>query len=137
MSQKGRRKMSRRAQSTLEYTVLIGVMVAALVAMQAYLKRGMQGRLRGDAEQLTQGAAYSPGATNSTQIITRIVNETSNFATILLCRDNDGNEIDCEDTTIPIEKRSKISVSNSNVIIAQTTNQDENILSFADEPKRW
>lgn len=133
MSQKGRRKMNRRAQSTLEYMVLIGVMVAALVAMQAYLKRGMQGRLRGYAEQLTQGAAYSPKATNSTQIITRIVQETSDSAT--LCEDQDGNKIDCNDNTIP--KKTRISVSNSNVNIAQRTNQDENILPFADEPKRW
>lgn len=125
--------MSRRAQSTLEYAVLISVMVAALVAMQAYLKRGMQGRLRGYAEQLTQGAAYSPKATNSTQTINRIVDETSSSATI--CKDEDGNKIDCKNNTIP--KRTKISVSDSNVTIAQTTNQDENILSFADEPKRW
>mgnify|MGYP001613242015 CR=1 FL=1 len=127
--------MSRRAQSTMEYMVLIGVMVAALIAMQVYLKRGLQGRIKSYAEQLTQGAAYSPRATNSTQIITRIVNETSSSATI--CRDRNGNEIDCNDNTIPIEERTKIRVSDSNVTIAQATNQQEDILPFADEPRRW
>src|SRR3989338_7335422 len=81
MSRKGRRKMSRRAQSTMEYAVLIGVMVAALIAMQVYLKRGMQGRMKGYAEQLSQGAAYSPGATNSNSQITLTQEEQTNAYT--------------------------------------------------------
>ena len=50
-----------RAQTTLEYAVLIGVIVAALIAMQRYLKRGYQGKLRESADQM--GEQFSPGYT--------------------------------------------------------------------------
>jgi uncharacterized protein (UPF0333 family) len=50
-----------RAQSTLEYAILIGVIVAGLVAMQVYLKRGYQGKLRESADSM--GEQFSPGQT--------------------------------------------------------------------------
>jgi len=34
-----------RGQSTAEYAILIGLVVAVAIAMQTYVKRGMQGRL--------------------------------------------------------------------------------------------
>ncbi len=42
----------RRGQSTLEYAVLIAVVVGALVAIQVYLKRGVQGKLRESTDQI-------------------------------------------------------------------------------------
>ena len=53
-----------KAQIALEYAVLIVCVVAALLAMQIYLKRSMSGRLRQQADSL--GTQYSPGHTNST-----------------------------------------------------------------------
>jgi len=50
-----------RAQSTLEYAILIGVIVAGLIAMQTYLKRGYQGKLRESADSM--GDQFSPGYT--------------------------------------------------------------------------
>lgn len=41
-----RKLRNRKAQSTAEYAILIGVVVAALVAMQTYVKRGFQGRVK-------------------------------------------------------------------------------------------
>ncbi len=41
-----------RAQSTLEYALIIAVVVAGLVAMQIYMKRGVQGKLRESADQI-------------------------------------------------------------------------------------
>lgn len=61
--------MMKKAQSTLEYAVLIACIVAALLAMQIYLKRSMQGNLRGAAERL--GQQYSPRHTYGTIIINR------------------------------------------------------------------
>jgi Flp pilus assembly pilin Flp len=58
----------RKAQTALEYAVLIVCVVAALIAMQIYLKRGVSGRLRQQADSL--GAQYSPGHTTSTFTIT-------------------------------------------------------------------
>ena len=67
--------MGKRAQTTIEYAVLIGVIVAGLIAMQVYLKRGMQGRLKASADDISGGFVYSPGATNSDYRITTTVNE--------------------------------------------------------------
>lgn len=56
-------------QSTLEYAVVIIVLSAALVAMLIYLKRGVQGRLRSEADQI--GQSYSPGNTESAFTVSR------------------------------------------------------------------
>lgn len=56
-----RRITRSKAQTTLEYAILIGVIVAALIAMQTYIKRGFQGKMRGDADSM--GAQFSPGHT--------------------------------------------------------------------------
>ncbi len=56
-----RKWLKKNGQSTLEYAVLIVVIIAALVAMQVYLKRGVQGKLRESADQI--GTQFSPGQT--------------------------------------------------------------------------
>lgn len=58
-----RAKLTRKAQSTLEYAILILIVIVALLAMQVYLKRGIQGRMRESSENI--GQAYSPGYTTS------------------------------------------------------------------------
>jgi uncharacterized protein (UPF0333 family) len=63
-----RKGLSKRGQSTLEYAVLIVVIIAALVAMQVYLKRGVQGRMRESADQI--GEPFSPGYTVSNRVTT-------------------------------------------------------------------
>jgi uncharacterized protein (UPF0333 family) len=55
--------LRKRGQSTLEYAVLIVVIIAALIAMQVYLKRGIQGGLREKTDQI--GEQFSPGYTTS------------------------------------------------------------------------
>lgn len=53
-----------KGQSTLEYAVLVVIIIAALLSLQAYIKRGVQGRLRkstddiGDQFSTTDGASY-------------------------------------------------------------------------------
>ncbi len=37
---------SRKGQNTAEYAILIGVIVAAAIAMQIYIRRGMQARIK-------------------------------------------------------------------------------------------
>jgi len=51
----------RKAQSTLEYVLLIGVVVGALLAMQTYLKRSIQGRMQIIGDQM--GDQYTPSGT--------------------------------------------------------------------------
>jgi len=64
-----------KAQSTLEYAVLIAVVVGALVAIQVYFKRGVQGKLRDSADQI--GEQYSAGKMSSTVK----TNQTGNIVT--------------------------------------------------------
>jgi hypothetical protein len=39
-------RLGKRAQTTAEYAILIALVVGAVVAMQVYVKRGIQGRVR-------------------------------------------------------------------------------------------
>lgn len=52
-----------KGQSILEYTVVIACLIAALVAMSVYIKRGVEGRLRVTSDSI--GEQYSPRNTES------------------------------------------------------------------------
>jgi hypothetical protein len=57
----------KKAQSSFEYVILIGAVIGMLIAMQSYIKRAMQGRLKGESDAL--GDMYSPTTmTGSTTI---------------------------------------------------------------------
>lgn len=60
----------KKAQSTAEYAILIGLVIAAVVGMQTYVKRGLQARVRDGAADYTQSlssdsnwATVAPNAT--------------------------------------------------------------------------
>jgi hypothetical protein len=53
----------------MEYAFLIALVVAAIIAMQVYIKRGMQGNLRASAKQINP-SPYVPGETTSTSTTT-------------------------------------------------------------------
>lgn len=55
---------NQRGQSTLEVAVLMVVVIAALLAMQMYMRRGTQGKLREMSDQV--GEQYEPTAANYT-----------------------------------------------------------------------
>lgn len=56
----------RKGQSTLEYALIIAVVAGALIAMQVYIKRGVQGKLKATADEI--GEQYSPGYTTSNTV---------------------------------------------------------------------
>jgi len=62
-----------RGQSTLEYVILIGFVVAALIAMGVYMKRGIQGKLRESTDQI--GEQYSAGYTTGSYVTTSTLNQ--------------------------------------------------------------
>jgi uncharacterized protein (UPF0333 family) len=68
-----------KAQSSLEYTVVVAVVVAALISMTAYIKRSAQGNYREQADQI--GSAYDPKNTTSDVTISSIGNSSSNNVT--------------------------------------------------------
>jgi len=59
----------KRGQSTLEYAVLVVIIIGALLTIQVYIKRGVQGRLKSAADDI--GDQYSDGNTNSIKSTTR------------------------------------------------------------------
>ena len=66
------RKM--KGQSTLEYAVLVIIVIGALLSIQVYIKRGVQGRLKSAADDI--GEQYSPGNTNYTAV-TKVKSNTA------------------------------------------------------------
>ncbi|OGX28314.1 MAG: hypothetical protein A2705_02165 [Omnitrophica WOR_2 bacterium RIFCSPHIGHO2_01_FULL_52_10] len=58
----------KKGQSTLEYAVLIIIIIGALLSIQVYIKRGIQGRLKGATDDI--GDQFSPGNTNVIQTMT-------------------------------------------------------------------
>ena len=54
----------RKGQSTVEYALIIAIVVAGLLAMQFYVKRGYSGRLKSAADDM--GDAYDPAKYNAT-----------------------------------------------------------------------
>jgi hypothetical protein len=57
-----------KGQSTLEYAVLIIIVIGALLTIQVYIKRGVQGRLKSATDDI--GEQYSPGNTNIRKQVT-------------------------------------------------------------------
>jgi hypothetical protein len=49
----------RKGQSTLEYAIIIAVVVGGLMIMQHYVKRGYQGRLKSASDDM--GQQFDPG----------------------------------------------------------------------------
>jgi hypothetical protein len=83
----------RRAQSTVEYALVIACVIAALLAMRAYVARGIQGRLRSEADQL--GQQYAPGRTTSSISTTYSSHTTSDVST-----ETEGNMTSTTSTTV-------------------------------------
>ena len=56
-----RLKKNKKAQNTAEYAILIALVVAAAIAMQTYVQRSLQARVRGAADYLQTQAADVDG----------------------------------------------------------------------------
>jgi hypothetical protein len=57
-----------KGQSTLEYAILIIIIIGALLSIQVYIKRGIQGRLKSATDDI--GTQFSPGNTNVVKTMT-------------------------------------------------------------------
>ena len=55
--------LNKKGQSTLEYTIIVTVVVAAILMMQVYVKRAVQGKARDSADEI--GSQYSVGYTTA------------------------------------------------------------------------
>ena len=82
-----------KAQSALEFALVIVCVVAALLAMGKYIRRGMQGRLRLNVEPL--GKQYDPNTTSGSYVTTansssRLVTATQTEKRVYIDLDEDG-----------------------------------------------
>jgi len=66
--------MSRKGQGTLEYAIIIVVVIGALIAMQWYMKGGYQGRLRASSDDM--GDQFGPTTTSGTIVTTHDSSQT-------------------------------------------------------------
>lgn len=81
----------KKGQSTAEYAIVIGLVIAAAVGMQVYVKRGIQGKVRdaSDAKIVVDGSGpdygvnsygqYEPGYNGGTSLTT--LNDSTETAT--------------------------------------------------------
>lgn len=53
----------KNAQSILEYSILLIVIIASLMIMRYYLRNTFSGKLREGADSIGQGEVYRPGQT--------------------------------------------------------------------------
>jgi len=51
-----------KGQSTLEYAILIVIIVGALITLQIYIKRGLQGRLKSATDDIVEQYSQSDAA---------------------------------------------------------------------------
>jgi cobalamin synthase len=55
-----REKLIHRAQSIIEYLVIVAVVISAFLAMGLYFKRSLQGKYRQAGDVLGSGEQYTP-----------------------------------------------------------------------------
>lgn len=114
--------LNKRGQSTLEYAVIIAVIVGALLAIQVYIKRGVQGRLKQASDDI--GEQFSPGAStyNYTTTTTTLSDEsTTPF--------HAATGAGMEDATV--------SLTRSNVQQTQTRTGIEYVSGYNDTDEYW
>ena len=105
-----------KGQSTLEYAVLI-IIIGALLTIQVYIKRGVQGRLKSASDDI--GDQFSPGNTNMVKS-TKVHSVTKELFGV----DNDG-------TT------AKQGVSTSLIVTPESTNTTEKAQIINVEQEYW
>ncbi len=62
----------------MEYAILIVIVLGALLSIQVYIKRGVQGRLKSAADDI--GEQFSPGNTNIVTKVQSYSNTQETFA---------------------------------------------------------
>jgi len=88
-----KRRKGKKGQSTLEYAILIIIIIGALLSIQVYIKRGVQGRFKQAADDI--GDQFSPGNTN----VIKVMHTSSNTEETFVSGETVSTLIDDEVTT--------------------------------------
>jgi len=78
---------NRKGQSTLEYALIVAVVVAGLLVMQFYVKRGYSGRLKSASDEM--GEQFDPNAYTANFTL----NQTSNVQQTVNARETTTNHL--------------------------------------------
>lgn len=60
---------SNKAITIIEYSFFIAFFIAAIAMMQIYLKRAMQGRIKGATQNISGGELFSPSLSRYRQVV--------------------------------------------------------------------
>lgn len=82
------RLLNKKGQNTAEYAILIGVIVAAAIAMQVYVRRGMQARVKdavdysktSDTTGVFNTSQYEPYYSDTSFLTTQDASQTESLA---------------------------------------------------------
>ncbi len=72
--------LTRKGQSLVEYAVLIIIILGVFIAMQNYIKRGIQGRWKSATDDL--GEQYDPRLANSHMLFTTVIQSDTHIVTV-------------------------------------------------------
>lgn len=70
-----------RAQTVMEFTILLMIVIGVFIAMQFYVKRGMQGRWKSTIDEF--GEQYDPHLTNA-NMVTKVLTNSSTQVQVIL-----------------------------------------------------
>ena len=94
----------KKAQSLLEYSILIMIIIAAIVVMQVYIKRGFQGRWKQAVDDL--GEQYdAQGYTSNTRYVLNTVSESAVRVEKTTAGGVNGSETFRSDSSTTVEKK--------------------------------
>lgn len=81
-------RIMKKGQSTAEYAIVIGLVIAAVVAMQVYVKRGLQAKVKDAVDYKSAGdsvtgttSQYEPYYSSSAMTSTRTASEKAEVTT--------------------------------------------------------
>ncbi len=80
-------RLMRKGQSTAEYAIVIGLVIGAAVAMQIYVKRGIQGKIKNavdyndPAATMMTTSQYEPYYSTSSMTASRTATDSETVAT--------------------------------------------------------
>ena len=94
-----RKLNSLRAQSTAEYAIVFGLVIAAVIGMQTYVKRGWQARVRVESDQMSNAFASNP---NWEDISTTSANFSEHYEPTKLMRSTH-EQVDKDEETTRIQ----------------------------------
>ena len=73
-------RLTRRGQALIEYSMCVAIVIAALIAMQVYVKRGISGKLRAAAD--STGEQYDPRKTTGQSTIQTVTDTSDRTLTV-------------------------------------------------------